>query len=113
MMPTTLPNASNGRSAPIPRYGTSRPTSNQGLEDLRLLQTDAGLVAFVTVATRPAASLTDAHALASRLEDDIRTADPSIADVVVHTEPAVFDPVEDTTRDAQHGLPGSDEGPTT
>ena len=42
--------------------------------------------------------LTDAHTLASRLEDDIRAADPSIADVVVHTEPTVFEAVEETMR---------------
>jgi divalent metal cation (Fe/Co/Zn/Cd) transporter len=65
--------------------------------DLRLLQTDAGLVVFVTVATPATASLTDAHTLASRLEDDIRTADPGIADVVVHTEPVVSDRVEETS----------------
>jgi divalent metal cation (Fe/Co/Zn/Cd) transporter len=34
------------------------------------------------------ATLTDAHTLASQLEEDIRKAEPTIADIVVHTEPA-------------------------
>jgi divalent metal cation (Fe/Co/Zn/Cd) transporter len=32
-------------------------------------------------------TLSDAHELASRLEDDIRTGQPHMQDVVVHTEP--------------------------
>jgi cation diffusion facilitator family transporter len=55
--------------------------------DLRLLPTDAGMIVFVSVATAPTASLTEAHTLASRLEDDIRASEHGVADVVVHTEP--------------------------
>ena len=55
--------------------------------ELRLLRTDTGLVVFVSVAAGPASRLPAAHELASRLEDDIREAQPQIADVVVHTEP--------------------------
>jgi cation diffusion facilitator family transporter len=55
--------------------------------DLRLLPTDAGVVVFLTVLTPETATLTDAHTLASRLEEDIRSAERGIADVVVHTEP--------------------------
>jgi divalent metal cation (Fe/Co/Zn/Cd) transporter len=52
-----------------------------------MVPTDSGLVVFLTVATPSTATLTQAHTLASRLEDDIRRAEPGIADVVVHTEP--------------------------
>jgi cation diffusion facilitator family transporter len=55
--------------------------------ELRLLHTDIGLVVFVSAVAQPGISLLDAHVLASRLEDDIREAQPRIADVVVHTEP--------------------------
>ncbi len=55
--------------------------------DLRLLHTDDGLVVFVSVVAGPDTSLLDAHGLASRLEDDIRDAQPRVTEVVVHTEP--------------------------
>jgi divalent metal cation (Fe/Co/Zn/Cd) transporter len=55
--------------------------------ELRLLHTDHGLVVFVSVVARPESRLPDAHELASRLEDDIRHAQPHMTDVVVHTEP--------------------------
>jgi cation diffusion facilitator family transporter len=55
--------------------------------ELRLLHTDRGLVVFVSVVAGPDTALPDAHELASRLEDNIREAQPQIADVVVHTEP--------------------------
>jgi divalent metal cation (Fe/Co/Zn/Cd) transporter len=55
--------------------------------ELRLLHTDDGLVVFVSVVAAPDIRLPDAHELASRLEDDIRDAQPHMTDVVVHTEP--------------------------
>ncbi len=55
--------------------------------ELRLLHTDGGLVVFVSVVAGPDSRLPDAHELASRLEDDIREAQPHMTDVVVHTEP--------------------------
>ena len=55
--------------------------------DLRLLHTDGGLVVFVSLVAGSEIGLRDAHELASRLEDDIREAQPHMADVVVHTEP--------------------------
>ena len=55
--------------------------------ELRLLHTDGGLVVFVSVVAGPETKLPDAHELASRLEDDIREAQPHMVDVVVHTEP--------------------------
>jgi cation diffusion facilitator family transporter len=55
--------------------------------ELRLLRTDEGVVAFVTLGLDPAASLADAHARASEVEERLRRARPDIADVIVHTEP--------------------------
>jgi divalent metal cation (Fe/Co/Zn/Cd) transporter len=55
--------------------------------NLRLLHTDRGVVVFVSVAAGLDIRLPAAHELASRLEDDIREAQPAIVDVVVHTEP--------------------------
>jgi cation diffusion facilitator family transporter len=55
--------------------------------DLRLLPTDGGDVLFITVSVGASASLDQAHQLASELEEDLRQELPSLADVVVHTEP--------------------------
>jgi cation diffusion facilitator family transporter len=55
--------------------------------DLRFLQTDEGLVAFLTLGLDPEESLADAHDQASEVEARIRSARPEIADVIVHTEP--------------------------
>jgi cation diffusion facilitator family transporter len=55
--------------------------------ELRFLQTDEGLVAFLTLGLDPADSLADAHTQASEVEARIRSARPEIADVIVHTEP--------------------------
>jgi cation diffusion facilitator family transporter len=56
--------------------------------EVELLRTDAGLVIFLSVGLAAGTTLTDAHELAGRLEDDIRQDRDWIADVVVHTEPA-------------------------
>jgi len=55
--------------------------------DVRLLPTDAGSVLFMAVHVGESSSLTNAHRLASELEEALRLALPEIADVVVHTEP--------------------------
>lgn len=55
--------------------------------DLRLLPTQEGDVLFITVSVGATASLNQAHQLASELEEELRHELPSIADVVVHTEP--------------------------
>jgi cation diffusion facilitator family transporter len=55
--------------------------------ELRFLQTEDGLVAFLTLGLDPASALADAHAQASEVEEDIRRALPQLADVSVHTEP--------------------------
>ncbi len=56
-------------------------------ERVRLLATDAGPVLFLTLAGRDGESLSDAHLLASRLEDELRGQIEGLADVVIHTEP--------------------------
>ena len=55
--------------------------------ELRFLQTDEGLVAFLTLGLDPSSPLAAAHALASEIEQEIRRAAPGVADVIVHTEP--------------------------
>jgi len=55
--------------------------------ELRFLNTDEGLVAFLTLGVDGATPLADAHARASRIEERIRRERPDIADVIVHTEP--------------------------
>jgi cation diffusion facilitator family transporter len=55
--------------------------------ELRFLETDEGLVAFLTLGLDPASTLADAHRRASEVEERIRRRLPEIADVIVHTEP--------------------------
>jgi len=54
--------------------------------DLRFVDTDEGLVAYLTLRLG-SDTLAAAHADASRIEELIRRERPEIADVVVHTEP--------------------------
>ncbi len=55
--------------------------------ELRVLNTEDGLVAFLTLRLDPGTPLAEAHARASEVEERIRRAAPEIADVIVHTEP--------------------------
>jgi divalent metal cation (Fe/Co/Zn/Cd) transporter len=55
--------------------------------ELRFVRTDDGIVVFLTLGLPSAGSLADAHGQASAIEERVRSAVPSIADVVVHTEP--------------------------
>jgi cation diffusion facilitator family transporter len=64
-----------------------REATGRAPRGLRFLQTDEGLVAFLTLGLEPGTPLADAHALASRVEAEIRRERPDIADVIVHTEP--------------------------
>jgi divalent metal cation (Fe/Co/Zn/Cd) transporter len=57
------------------------------LEELRFVNTDEGLVAYLTLRLGSDLALADAHALASRIEEAIRRERPEIVDVIVHTEP--------------------------
>ncbi|HUB72440.1 MAG TPA: cation diffusion facilitator family transporter [Solirubrobacteraceae bacterium] len=54
---------------------------------LRVLDSDAGLVLFLTLAVAAGESLSDAHQLAGELEDELRQRVEGIAEVIVHTEP--------------------------
>jgi len=54
---------------------------------LRFLHTDEGIVVFLTLGLPEVASLADAHARASKVEERIRAILPDVADVIVHTEP--------------------------
>jgi divalent metal cation (Fe/Co/Zn/Cd) transporter len=64
-----------------------RDVTGEEPRELRLLNTEVGLVAFLTVGMKPERPLAEAHARASEVEERIRRAQPEIADVVVHTEP--------------------------
>jgi divalent metal cation (Fe/Co/Zn/Cd) transporter len=64
-----------------------REATGESPRSLRILYTDEGLVAFLTLRLDPATPLAEAHARASQVEERIRHAAPDIADVIVHTEP--------------------------
>ncbi len=55
--------------------------------EVRVLRTEEGLVAFLTLGLDPGSTLADAHARASEIEDRLREEYPEIADVIVHTDP--------------------------
>ncbi len=57
--------------------------------ELRFVNTDEGLVAYLTLRLGSGTALADAHALASRIEEAIRRERPEIVDVIVHTEPVL------------------------
>jgi cation diffusion facilitator family transporter len=54
---------------------------------VRVLRTEEGLVAFVTLGLDSSSTLAEAHARASEVEERLRAEYPEIADVIVHTEP--------------------------
>jgi cation diffusion facilitator family transporter len=54
---------------------------------VRFLQTDDGLVVFLTLGLDADSRLAQAHAQASEIEQAIRQSLPGTADVIVHTEP--------------------------
>jgi cation diffusion facilitator family transporter len=55
--------------------------------ELRFLQSEDGLLVFLTLGLDPSVPLAEAHARASEIEERIRTELPSIAEIIVHTEP--------------------------
>jgi cation diffusion facilitator family transporter len=55
--------------------------------ELRFLQTEDGLVVFLTLGLDPAAPLAEAHSRASEIEAQIRAELPSVSELIVHTEP--------------------------
>jgi cation diffusion facilitator family transporter len=64
-----------------------RTVTGSAPRELRFLDTDEGLVAFLTLGLDPGTPLADAHRRASEVEERIRRERPEIADVIVHTEP--------------------------
>jgi cation diffusion facilitator family transporter len=64
-----------------------REATGAGPRELRFLNTDDGLLAYLTLGLDPHTSLADAHARASEIEERIRRERPEITDVIVHTEP--------------------------
>ena len=64
-----------------------RDTTGASPRELRFLDTDDGLVAYLTLALDPSIALADAHARASEVEERIRRELPEVSDVIVHTEP--------------------------
>jgi cation diffusion facilitator family transporter len=65
----------------------TRELTGHAASEVRVLPTAMGSVVFMTILVDAAASLADAHRLASELEEALRRTLPGIADVVVHTEP--------------------------
>jgi divalent metal cation (Fe/Co/Zn/Cd) transporter len=63
-----------------------RETTGSEPRELRVLRTDEGLVAYLTLGIG-GGSLEQAHRRASEVEERIRRDRPEIADVIVHTEP--------------------------
>ena len=64
-----------------------RELTGRAAKMIRLLSTDAGRVLFLTLGVGAEESLTGAHELAGRLEEELRRRIEGIADVVIHTEP--------------------------
>ena len=62
-------------------------STSQPPRETRFLDTDEGLIVFLTLGLDPGSTLADAHELASGVEERIRRALPGVADVIVHTEP--------------------------
>jgi divalent metal cation (Fe/Co/Zn/Cd) transporter len=64
-----------------------REITGKEARELRLLRTEDGVRAYLTLGLDPSSPLAEAHARASEIEERIRRARPDIADVIVHTEP--------------------------
>jgi divalent metal cation (Fe/Co/Zn/Cd) transporter len=82
--------ATGRRTAPPDERGVIeavREVTGELPRDVRLVRTDEGLLAFVTLRVPPDLTLAEAHMRASEVEERIRERRPEIADVVVHTEP--------------------------
>ena len=72
---------------PVAIEAVVRAELGQGPREVRIVRTDDGLVAFLTLALGAHESLAEAHGRASAVEERVRSAVPGIADVVIHTEP--------------------------
>jgi cation diffusion facilitator family transporter len=91
------PLAEPATGSPLPRADNSgveaairaivREATGHEPRTIRLLNTEDGLVAFLTLGMDAGRPLAEAHTHAREVEERIRAAQPGIADVVVHTEP--------------------------
>jgi divalent metal cation (Fe/Co/Zn/Cd) transporter len=66
----------------IVRAETGRPP-----RELRFLESDDGLLVFLTLGLDATVPLAEAHARASQIEERIRRDLPGVAEIIVHTEP--------------------------
>jgi cation diffusion facilitator family transporter len=64
-----------------------REATGRSPREVRFLDTDDGLVVFLTLGVAASQSLADAHAGASDVEERVRAELHGVADVIVHTEP--------------------------
>jgi divalent metal cation (Fe/Co/Zn/Cd) transporter len=64
-----------------------RELTGQEPRELRFVNTDEGVLAYLTLGLDAGSPLAEAHARASEIEERIRRVRPDIADVIVHTEP--------------------------
>jgi cation diffusion facilitator family transporter len=80
-----LPSETESEEASVLRI--VRDETGAAPRELRFLETDGGLVAFLTLALDPHTELQAAHATASAIEERIRQERPEISEVHVHTEP--------------------------
>jgi len=55
--------------------------------ELRFLDSEEGLLVFLTLGLDSSVSLAEAHARASEVEERIRRELPAVAEIIVHTEP--------------------------
>jgi len=72
--------------------GAAAEVTGREAADVRLRATPRGTVAYVTIFVAPDQSLSDAHRLATQVEERICEHAPDVADVVVHTEPTPAEP---------------------
>jgi cation diffusion facilitator family transporter len=64
-----------------------RAETGRGPRELRFLDSDDGLLVFLTLGLDAAAPLAEAHARASEIEERIRREVPGVVEIIVHTEP--------------------------
>jgi cation diffusion facilitator family transporter len=65
----------------------ARELTGRAPRELRFRRTEQGLLVFLTLGLAPEATLEQAHAQASEVEQRVRAEHPEIADLVIHTEP--------------------------
>jgi len=80
--PEQLPETVSALKAAAVKVTGSEPS------ELALRRTGRGLVALITVAVDSKTTLSEAHSLATRVEETACGLDPTLDEVVVHTEPA-------------------------